>query len=771
LRKGANPNACTEDSNSAMMWAAWSDRPALLKLLIAHGANLHYCSKSGQTALHWACIAGSVPCIKVLLDNGASIEHADKDGFNALHTASRYAKLAAADYIWGIGGDTECRDKQGRTALHHSIELNHIPVTSMLLNRGASLTARDDQHKIPLHYAVVNNSREMVTSLVTNYNAGNHVGLTDKDGLSVVATAHQHNQKWIANYLSPYLKPSLWSKLWNRTCFVDEKGLSTPNWLGWWLFTWLLLWQLQHIFIVYPVTYNDHSLAYNILFWVCANAANIAWLTAHYSDPGFIPKGDRHANNSLKYDLSNSSISNGISHHLSTNTGRINESMTTNATSDSVNLISSSSSSSTSSIGPSSSSSSTSLTTTLLTPPHAYYQWASRFDYLLSLGCNDPKRMCFTCRIVKPLRSKHCRICDRCVHRMDHHCPWVGNCVGINNYRSFVAFVFLGTVISAMYVHFNFVFIRKVGVAAGGFISIIFAVHAAIMLLFVAGLFFTHVYFISNNTATAEAIKNEQMGRSSQYGGGREGNSYATTIADKGFFYNWYDFCRGYDAVCTTFIPPKPTYQLYPTGDLENFDGVASKPHDPFQWFEPNQNIPSDPIVANGTKSIIAVQNMNNVSTFSVASSSPSSSVAYGSSSVSASSTGMSNSFTSTKNEANGNHTSNSSSTVSSSSSLSSSSSSSFAPSFLVSSTSSSISLTSSSNVVKDKDFEMMQLLNDDAFAPLIPSSTSHARASASTSGNNSHRGLASKVDSDDGVFAKSKYDDDNSNDEDTNHD
>ncbi|GAY61397.1 hypothetical protein CUMW_209660 [Citrus unshiu] len=76
-------------------------------------------------------------------------------------------------------------------------------------------------------------------------------------------------------------------------------------------------------------------------------------------------------------------------------------------------------------------------------------------DPLLTIDLNNSpiwtgnwSQLCPTCKIIRPVRSKHCPACKCCVEQFDHHCPWISNCVGKRNKRDFFIFLCLGTLTS-----------------------------------------------------------------------------------------------------------------------------------------------------------------------------------------------------------------------------------------------------------------------------------------------------------------------------------
>jgi hypothetical protein len=66
----------------------------------------------------------------------------------------------------------------------------------------------------------------------------------------------------------------------------------------------------------------------------------------------------------------------------------------------------------------------------------------TRQKYLEVVGDRLVKiKYCSTCDIYRPPRAVHCGICNCCIERLDHHCPWLGTCIGKRNYKYFIVFL------------------------------------------------------------------------------------------------------------------------------------------------------------------------------------------------------------------------------------------------------------------------------------------------------------------------------------------
>mmetsp|Transcript_39348 Transcript_39348/g.60148 ORF Transcript_39348/g.60148 Transcript_39348/m.60148 type:complete len:153 (+) Transcript_39348:362-820(+) len=127
------------------------------------------------------------------------------------------------------------------------------------------------------------------------------------------------------------------------------------------------------------------------------------------------------------------------------------------------------------------------------------------FEFVKKLDLPE-NRGCDKCGISKlPFRSKHCRDCNRCVRKYDHHCFWVGGCVGELNHRKFYGFIFLQTLIFVWDLHFalssyfsrfeDFKRDRKQANHVGS-VWIFFVIFCVIFLMLTGGLAFYHSFLL-----------------------------------------------------------------------------------------------------------------------------------------------------------------------------------------------------------------------------------------------------------------------------------
>jgi len=119
-------------------------------------------------------------------------------------------------------------------------------------------------------------------------------------------------------------------------------------------------------------------------------------------------------------------------------------------------------------------------------------------------------RYCYTCKIVRPERSKHCSSCDACCQKFDHHCPWTGTCIGLRNYTYFVRFVSsLFTLIAWVLVWTLSKMAGLLGTGKDSPGTLFFLAFLGACIICVGGLGCYHFHLIWNDRTTAESLKGE----------------------------------------------------------------------------------------------------------------------------------------------------------------------------------------------------------------------------------------------------------------------
>ncbi|XP_077056243.1 palmitoyltransferase ZDHHC18-B isoform X2 [Siphateles boraxobius] len=178
-------------------------------------------------------------------------------------------------------------------------------------------------------------------------------------------------------------------------------------------------------------------------------------------------------------------------------------------------------------------------------------------------------KYCFTCKIFRPPRTSHCSLCDNCVERFDHHCPWVGNCVGKRNYRFFYTFVVSLAFLTA------FIFgcvTTHLALRSQGGNGLVFALQSSpasalelVVCFFsvwsILGLSGFHTYLVAANLTTNEDIKGSWSGKS---GNEDVGNPYSYNSMTKN--------------CCSVLCGPMPPSLIDRRGCVPSDDSVQTSP-------------------------------------------------------------------------------------------------------------------------------------------------------------------------------------------------
>lgn len=398
------------DGIPSLHWAALNGRWLVCKYLLDHGVFVDALGGDQEApAIHWAICKGHASVVSLFLRYGADWRVTDSQGYNSMHVASQNGQEMIILLLKAQGADINTLDRAGRNPLLWAAYRGHVPVTELLIKLGADLNQQDANGRGPLHWAIIKGQATCSAKLAK---AGAAFDLKDVEGKLPADWAREKQISWFDKLqtITVEYRKSQTKKRGKSLEIVGTRiipSLITPILIltfsiipAWW---WSTLIGSLTVFALYnisskiciPPEFNIQETSF-LAYYNYSTLTTLSLVTILVLIPNQI--------------LINPFLS---------------------ITCVSFTLIAVISLYKLKSADPGK-----------LALPRSEEEKDETICLLASEGILDKRHFCTTCSIRKPLRSKHCKTCDRCVSKFDHHCPWINNCVGFHNHRCFMTYLY-----------------------------------------------------------------------------------------------------------------------------------------------------------------------------------------------------------------------------------------------------------------------------------------------------------------------------------------
>lgn len=411
-------DARNEQGVTPLHWAAINDRLTAAKTLLDHGAEVDaFGGDLKASPLMWAAKSGHTNMVQLLCQHGADPERTDAQGYNALQLATHSSNIFLILYLLLADVAVDSVDPQGHTCLMWAAYQGDALSVDLFARWGANINANDNESLNALHWAVVRGNKHCIKRLVQEGIEINHKQLNGKtprdmatelkllssfeDGLSLAGRDPDSalpRQPWLpvsfhskAIFIVPHIYIGLILLIFSRAPIVLSLPLST-----------IILYSSQKLVSsLQDEGQSIHQTPY--LSGIFAGSA--FWTTLHWLWSVMPATCSSYAPLNGIFGVIFAICLYNFYRAMLMDPGFVRSADGSRA--DQRELV----------------------------------------DKMIQEGVYGSETYCIYCLLRKPLRSKHCKICKRCVARHDHHCPWVNNCVGLRNHRAFMVYIiamFLG---------------------------------------------------------------------------------------------------------------------------------------------------------------------------------------------------------------------------------------------------------------------------------------------------------------------------------------